>query len=71
MPSAQLQPLQAACVCKALQVLQCSKPDAHCAQVAWAPGKRAVVVTAESDAAAPTSNGDMPHANGNGDICHN
>mmetsp|Transcript_3666 Transcript_3666/g.9911 ORF Transcript_3666/g.9911 Transcript_3666/m.9911 type:complete len:1013 (+) Transcript_3666:189-3227(+) len=41
-------------------------------KVAWAPGKRAVVVTAESDHAAaqngpvPTQNGDVPHANGNG-----
>eukprot|EP00983_Pelagomonas_calceolata_P117384 1160410-Pelagomonas_calceolata.AAC.8 len=47
----------------------------HCKEiwqkVAWAPGKRAVVVTAESDHAAaqngpvPTQNGDVPHANGN------
>ncbi|KAF5831310.1 P-loop containing nucleoside triphosphate hydrolase protein, partial [Dunaliella salina] len=41
-------------------------------KVVWAPGKRAVVVTAESDRAAaqngpaPTQNGNIPHANGNG-----
>ena len=36
--------------------------------MAWAPGKRAVVVTAESDTptAPPTQNGGPVHTNGNG-----